>query len=126
MLEIRSRKRDCFPNLILHFTSLDINCPIYRTLGQQEVKLSNVKKLKLNLTEVFSIKFEALLVVLILNVIDIDVLRLNNMKNFQCFYTVSAKYSKHFNQTMENEFRNNRSCLFWARLNDYFMSKFFA
>ena len=96
MLGIHSRETGYFSILILHFTTQDISCLKHRTLSEKGVKWYNTQKIKLSLLEGCSIKFEALLVVISLNVVDMNASRLNNKITVQSFYVVSTRYSKNF------------------------------
>ena len=74
----------------------DINCPIYRTLGHSGVKWSDIKKIKMGLLDVYSIKFEALLVVINLFVVDINAPSLNIKMNVHSFCAIITIYSRNF------------------------------
>ena len=96
MLTIHSKETSYVQTSILLIRTLDINCPIYRTLDQRGVKWSDIKKIKLSLLDVYSIKFEALLVVISLFVVDLDALSLNIKKNAHSFCAIITTYSRIF------------------------------
>ena len=106
MLKIHSNETSYFQTLILLIRCLDISCPIYRTLGQWGVKLSGIKRMKLSPLDVYSIKFEAPLVVISLFVVDIDTSSLNIEKIVHSFCTIITIHSRKFAE------QNANWCLF--------------